>query len=261
MGDLSEQQKRKFLEIRTPYIANDGDFSIPIIITNSATTKKWTSKKQNKNDSQRSGKAFTTSIAKAKFIHYLMAMNHESHKTQRQIADRIDVSLGAVNKYLKELVESNYIVNDSNRLRLVDPGKMLELWTVEYLRRILPKVEKHLFDANSDKQYMDLRTTPVKLKNGYWSGAKAADLVIGSELPNRFLIYSDSPHEVAKELRLRPTENGKIEIRKKFWNFDWKEEKQGIVDLPLIYADLMDSADPRDLKIAREIREIWIKPL
>jgi hypothetical protein len=99
------------------------------------------------------------------------------------------------------------------------------------------------------------------LKNGYWSAAKAADVLTKTELPEKFVIYSDKPLEVVKELRLRPSGSGKIEIRKKFWNFDWNEKDQGIVDLPLIYADLMESTDPRDLKTAREIREIWMRSL
>jgi hypothetical protein len=177
------------------------------------------------------------------------------------MANEVRISPAAVNKYLKELEEANYIVNDKPRIRFVDPGKILELWTVEYTKKLLPRTEKKTFDPYDDKQYKELRASPMMLKSGYWSAAKAADMIIKSELPERFIIYSDKQTGVMKELRLRPSASGRVEVRQKFWNFDWVEARQGIVSLPLIYADLMDSSDPRDMKIAKDVRKLWIKNL
>jgi DNA-binding Lrp family transcriptional regulator len=261
MGDLTKDQKKKFLETKTPFLANDGDFSIPLTLSNTNSFEKLSNKTAGRVESQAKEHTLPSSESMAKFIHLLAATSQAPKRTQKIMADEVGISVAAVNKYLKELEESNYIVNDKKKIRFVDVGKFLDLWTVEFIRKIQPGFEKQTFDPYDDKQYRELRANPVKLRNGYWSAAKAADVLTKTELPERFVIYSDNPLEVVKELRLRPSEGGRIEIRTKFWNFDWNEKAQGIVDLPLIYADLMDSADPRDLKSAREIREIWMRSL
>jgi DNA-binding Lrp family transcriptional regulator len=261
MGDLSTAQKNKFLEKKTPFIANDGEFSIPITLSNIKSNHVRPAQTAGNVTAQAVENTFPSSESMARFIHFLAATHPSPKRTQRVMADEIGISTPAVNKYLKELQDANYIVNGKTIIRLVDPGKLLELWAVEYIKKILPRVEKHYFDAYDDKQFHELRANPIMLKNGYWSAVKAADILTRSELPENFVIYTDKPHEVVKELRLRPSKTGKIEIRKKFWNFDWKEKYKGIVDLPLIYADLMNSDDPRDLKTAREMREIWIRSL
>lgn len=261
MGDLTKEQKKKFLETKTSFLANDGDFSIPLTLSNINSHEAKASKSPGKITPQLAGRTLPSSESLAKFIHLLAATPQSPKRTQKIMADEVGISAAAVNKYLRELEESNYIVNDRRKVRFVDPGKFLELWMVECIKKILPKAEKYWFDPYDEKQYRELRTSPFILKNGYWSAAKAADAVTRTELPESFVIYSDRPQEVVKELRLRPSKEGKIEIRKKFWDFDWKEKVDGIVDLPLIYADLMDSANPRDMKTAREIREIWIRSL
>jgi DNA-binding Lrp family transcriptional regulator len=261
MGDLTKDQKKKFLATKTPFLANDGDFSIPLTLSNTGSFEIPKGKTAGKVKSQAVEHTLPSSESMAKFIHLLAATHQAPKRTQKIMADEVGISIAAVNKYLRELEESNYVVNDKKRLRFVDAGKFLELWTVEHIKKIQPRIEKQTFDPYDDKQYRELRANPIMLKNGYWSAAKAADVLTKTELPEKFVIYSDKPLEVVKELRLRPSGSGKIEIRKKFWNFDWNEKDQGIVDLPLIYADLMESTDPRDLKTAREIREIWMRSL
>ncbi|HET9239586.1 MAG TPA: type IV toxin-antitoxin system AbiEi family antitoxin [Oligoflexus sp.] len=261
MGNLTREEKTKFLETKKPFLANNGEFSIPLTISNIKSHEARISKTPGKIESRAAENTLPSSESLAKFIHLLAATSQSAKRTQKIMADEVGISVAAVNKYLKELEASNYIVNDRARIRFVDPGKFLDLWAVEYIKKLRPGISKITFDHYDEKQYREFRAGSVMLKNGYWSAAKAADVVMKSELPERFIIYSDKPQEVVKDLRLRPSEAGKIEIRKKFWDFDWKEKTQGIVDLPLIYADLIDSGDPRDLKTAREIREIWIRSL
>ncbi len=261
MGSLSAVRKKMLQETKAAYIADDGDFFIPLTISNINSSNSLSPKAEGSITSALGRHTFPSSVPMAKFIHYLTAKSQMPKRTQQIMANEVGISPAAVNKYLKELEEANYIVNDKQRIRFVDPGKILELWTVEYTKRLLPRTEKKTFNPHDEMQFKELRVSPMMLKSGYWSAAKAADMIIKSELPERFIIYSDKPTDVMKELRLRPSESGQVEVRQKFWSFDWKEARQGIVNLPLIYADLVGSGDPRDMRIAKDVRELWIKSL
>jgi hypothetical protein len=50
-------------------------------------------------------------------------------------------------------------------------------------------------------------------------------------------------------------EKGNVEILDKFWNFNYPEEQRHIVPPLLIYADLIRTADDRNIETAKIIYE------
>lgn len=56
---------------------------------------------------------------------------------------------------------------------------------------------------------------------------------------------------MAKTLRLVPSENGNIEILRKFWKND--SNNSGVAPALLVYADLINSGFGRNVEIANQI--------
>ncbi|RYZ90434.1 MAG: winged helix-turn-helix transcriptional regulator [Proteobacteria bacterium] len=258
IGEFTNQQKSKFIEKNLSYVSKDGDYSLPIRLSNDSSKFEIKKQKPNLTYETEPIRNFTSSKAMAKLVHLLLSTSKGPKKNQRAIASELDISLASVNKYLKELQAADYIVKDVKKIRFTNLRKILDLWTSEYTKKILPKLKTNYFEAMDENQKRNLRTNPVKLEHGYWGASKAADRLLSTELPSKLLIYSDRPKELIKELKLRPSESGNIGVREKFWKHEWPGMADGIVDLPLIYADLKESTDPRDSKVAEEIRELWL---
>ena len=60
---------------------------------------------------------------------------------------------------------------------------------------------------------------------------------------------------LVKQHRLRADPQGTIEILDAFWNFQLEGPQPDLVPPLLVYADLMATLDPRNLEVAKRIRE------
>ncbi|MCJ7617255.1 MAG: type IV toxin-antitoxin system AbiEi family antitoxin, partial [Desulfobacterales bacterium] len=60
---------------------------------------------------------------------------------------------------------------------------------------------------------------------------------------------------------LKKDPQGKIEIFQKFWNFDYPWDDKTLVPPLLIYADLIATADDRNIETARIIYDQYIDGL
>lgn len=63
---------------------------------------------------------------------------------------------------------------------------------------------------------------------------------------------------LAKQHRLRAAPKGNTEILDAFWNLEPANTRPDLVPPILIYADLMATLDPRNLEVAKRIREQYI---
>jgi hypothetical protein len=67
---------------------------------------------------------------------------------------------------------------------------------------------------------------------------------------------------LVQEHRLRADPQGTVEILDAFWNLPEvpkKDTPQALVPALLVYADLMATLDPRNLEVAKRIREQYIE--
>ena len=88
----------------------------------------------------------------------------------------------------------------------------------------------------------------------------AAALLTKHLKPQQFTIYLDmhapgALNEIVGQFRLRKDKQGAIEIVQPFWELDKLEVTRGIVPLPLVYADLLVSGDPRNIEVASLLLE------
>ncbi|EMS77511.1 hypothetical protein Dpo_15c00870 [Desulfotignum phosphitoxidans DSM 13687] len=82
----------------------------------------------------------------------------------------------------------------------------------------------------------------------------AAFKLTGYLKPQNVILYAkeEKLREILLQNRLKKTENGNIEIYKKFWSIDGKQDKS-IVHPFIIYADLLEINNQRTIETAKVI--------
>lgn len=97
----------------------------------------------------------------------------------------------------------------------------------------------------------------------FWGGEVAAQLVTRYLKPETVTIYAESNlPKLQVQYGLRRDSNGDIELLGKFWKFDQWEQKHLQTAPPLlIYADLLMTADDRNLETAEIIYDRYIARL
>ena len=86
----------------------------------------------------------------------------------------------------------------------------------------------------------------------------AADRLTGRLKPGRQTLYVwGTPDDLILANRLRPDDKGEVEILEAFWTLDEGTEagREDVAPALLVYADLMATGDPRNVEVARLVRE------
>lgn len=168
--------------------------------------------------------------------------------TVREIARAAGVSVGSAQATLADLRERRFLYDGG----LDRTALLFEGWLAGYLadRRLQePEAtfEHHVGWAD---------------ETGVREAMAAAGAVVGGEdaaallgLPLRGasgIVYAlASPAPVVRAARLRRTDDGHLQWRKKWW---LTSDESGVAPTPLVYADLLASDDPRQSEIAAELR-------
>lgn len=102
----------------------------------------------------------------------------------------------------------------------------------------------------------------IKFENNktLWGGEPAAEILTHYLHPQLFIAYTkEDTKELIKKYFLIPDPNGEVEIYKKFWNFDYDAINKNVVQPLLIYADLINTGDDRNLETAKIIYERYLQ--
>jgi hypothetical protein len=254
VGKLKQRNREKLEKLNISYIADTKEYFIPLTISQvniqeTANIQPTIPKKQRK-------PSYSSSLGMTKLIFALLSIPKSHEMTQKQIASLTGLSPAIVNRYIKQLENASYLVKERHRIRLLKVDRIIDQWVFEFEKFILPKVKSKTWALQNPDILKDLRKTSFKLENGFWSGAKAADILFQSEIPANFIIYSPNISKLIRELRLIPDPKGIITTRNFFWDFDWEQKAKMIVPLPIIFADLINSNDSRDSKVAEKIRKM-----
>jgi hypothetical protein len=177
----------------------------------------------------------------------------------REIVAAAGVALGTVAWAFFDLQGRNYVIGgkQTRNRRLLEPGRLIDEWVTTYPIKLRPKLNRQRFRAPDPNWWQKAR-----LPNGaLWGGEVAANRLTGNLKPATCTIYIDPVTRregVAKlvgEHRLRADPEGEVEILDTFWNFPAEPEQPELVPPLLVYADLVTTLDPRNLEIAKRIRE------
>jgi len=180
----------------------------------------------------------------------------------RDIVDAAGVALGAVGWVFFDLHGRGYIAGGLHRRnrQFLEPRRLLDEWVTNFPVTLRPKLNPRRFQAPDPRWW----ETAQLGHDAYWGGEVAAAKLTGHLKPATYTIYHRPDAEatiptLAKEHRLRADPKGNIEFLDAFWNFQMKADDLDIVPPVLVYADLMATLDARNLNVAKQIRDEYIK--
>jgi hypothetical protein len=250
---ISSPLSKKMMELNIPFIDTAGNTYIndpPVLIfihgnKLSAELRKETAKK-----------IFDTSGLK--IIFSLLCNNHLLNANYREISEKARVSLGSVSNIFKELSRKGYIIDSSSHGRRFQQKKdLFNKWIMLYAENLRPKNLVGLYSAQNPEFW---KNENLSTHNALWGGEVAANKLTNYLHPEIITIYAQKPvNNLILKCRLWKSSEGKIEIRNKFWNFNETNKKDDIVPEILIYADLIASADSRNMETAKIIYEEYIE--
>lgn len=172
--------------------------------------------------------------------------------TYRELARASGVSLGTVHWVWNELEVAGY--GTTAPRGLYRTRNLLDRWVEAYSLDLSPRLNLARFDA-TDPTWWRKADDALRSSNAQWGGETAVHRLDRRLLPKRAVIYaSEVPKKLAVEFRFRKAEGeGGVEVRQRFWNLP--VDPSLTVPTPLIYADLVASADPRLAEAAANLRK------
>ncbi|WP_179958302.1 type IV toxin-antitoxin system AbiEi family antitoxin [Chitinimonas arctica] len=182
----------------------------------------------------------------------------------RRIPAEVGVSIGMMSRVVDGLVERGLVAIDRDeRRQLLEPDRLLTEWVSNYPMKLRSKLIRYRMRAPSADwwKYADLEGSRLR-----WGAEVAADRLIGHLRPAKATLYhhaSDDPHDLRQfiiKCRLQADAQGDVEILDAFWSPDL-DGPQETVPPVLIYADLVNSNDPRNLEAAQRIYADYVKPM
>lgn len=194
-------------------------------------------------------RAFTKTALPLVF-HFL---NEESYinATYRQMAEDYNIALGNINNIINSLIDLGFLIRMGKKeLKLIKKKQLLDEWIINYDQRLKPLllIGHFRFLNQIGKEW---ETIPLKNTETQWGGEPAANLLTGYLKPAFLTLYTqESQKQLIQKYRLVPDENGVLSIYRKFWNFNAPSDT---VPSILVYADLINSVDARNIDTAKRI--------
>ncbi|HPV87613.1 MAG TPA: type IV toxin-antitoxin system AbiEi family antitoxin [Bacteroidales bacterium] len=199
-----------------------------------------------------------------KVIFQLLVNPENGNKPYRELAKMADVSLGSVSQIFKELEELNFILRTKKQKLLKNKPELLKRWIVAYHDIVRPKLLLKRMDYIYPEDFsqwqhllFDLTDENITL----WGNENAGALLTKQFNPALHTIYTNiSWQNVSRNLKLRPAQNGRIEILRLPYSPNLNDEYANQTVHPLlVYADLMGSSDSRNIETAKLVYEQYLQ--
>jgi len=202
--------------------------------------------------------------AGVKVIFQLLVNPKNSNKPYRELAEMANVSLGSVSQIFKELEELNFILRTKRQKLLKNKPELLKRWIVAYHDVMRPKLLLKRMDyiyPEDFTQWQKIIFYPTDENITLWGNENAGALLTQQLNPALHTIYTNASwQDVSKNLKLRPAENGRIEILRLPYTINLKDEHPAQTVHPLlVYADLMGSSDSRNIETAKLVYEQYLQ--
>jgi len=180
----------------------------------------------------------------------------------RDLAARAGVANGTVGWVMRELTEQGFVVKPRRRKmgrRLVQRRKLLDRWVEFYTAtfRQTTLLGRYKVDNFDWWKKLDAKKYAVML------GGEAAGAILTEFLkPGIVTLYGrDIQPALMIDHRLRKAEDGNIEIRQRFWTFDYDWNHPDLTPPALVYADLLATNDARCIETAQKVYDGYIAGL
>ena len=198
--------------------------------------------------------------AGVKVIFQLLVNPDNVNKPYRELAEMADVALGSVSQIFKELEELNFVLKTKKQKLLKNKLDLLKRWIVAYHDVVRPKLLLKKMDyihPEDFSQWQQISLNPTAGNTTLWGNENAAALLTKQLNPALHTIYTDASwQDVGRNLKLRQTENGRIEVLRLPYLAELKTNNTLQTVHPLlVYADLMGSSDSRNIETAKLVYE------
>lgn len=185
-------------------------------------------------------------------------------QTYREIAKATDVALGTVGWVLNDLREHGFLYDGKRGKRqLVQTRRIVEQWVTAYPDKLRPKLRLGRYRTQTHDWWQGVN---LAQHNAQWGGEVAAALLTNYLIPEQTIIYADAPPgRLMAENRMLVDKEGDIEVLKRFWRPHLLDRgptqpavPTDVVPPLLVYADLMATADDRNVETAKLIYEEFL---
>lgn len=187
--------------------------------------------------------------------------------TQREIARTVGVGVGTVSEVLSAFETRGWLrvtervgMTTGRPGRLLEPDLLLQEFAVSYAARLRDKIIVRRFEAPDLKLIEAFTPGPGML----WGGEVAAQRLLGDYHPTNCTVYvepgqiDEAMKLVVAKYRLKPSPAGNVVIMRKFWSAPNPYDSNGVVPPPMIFAELMTTANTRAVERAAAIRAHWL---
>ena len=181
------------------------------------------------------------------------------NQPMRVLAEQAEIALGTVKQVLDDLKQLTFILDKGKKgFVLNEKDLLLTRWLDAYPRNIEAKLEQRLYVPQDIEQ---LRNVPLDKYGALWGGEVAADAYTHYLTPKTYQIYADTEAHKAllktfrlRRLRAEETDVNVLKIVEPPVGIDKiRGELPGYIAPLLVYAELLNSDDPRNLETAKRI--------
>lgn len=177
----------------------------------------------------------------------------------RDIAKAAGVALGAVAWVLQDLKKLGHMRKTKARGRVLEERqRLIDRWVEAYAHELRPKLKPRRFKVTNQDWWKQEDLVALDM----WLGGEPAAAVLTKHLrPEIVTIYGDVNFaELAHKIRPIKDEYGNLELMQKFWTFEIQplDKRYPVVPPLLAYADLVATADARNLETAQILRERFL---
>lgn len=208
-------------------------------------------------------------ISGLKLIYGFLCNRSLVSASYREIAEQTGIALGAVGKVLNGLVDAGYLIDQgkSGKRQLINRRKLLDRWVETYPEKLKPKLRVGEFISDDINWW---KTFDIAKFGAYWGGEVGAEKYTSYLKPQMVTVYlpEASGNKLLAAAKLRKAvewtgdDAGIVHIYRPFWTDKLQSASappiQDTVHPILIYADLIASADSRNLETARMLYDSTI---
>jgi hypothetical protein len=169
----------------------------------------------------------------------------------REIANIAGVAHGTVGWVMADLEQRGFVIDLQGTRRLRNRRRLLDIWVEAYVRGMRPKRLLGRYRAPARDWWRAVRVQDYGLQLG---GEPAAAELDDFLRPGVATFYGEMiPGKFIADHQLRTDPDGDVELRERFWNFDYEWPWPTLVPPVLIYADLLAHGDARCIEAARRL--------
>lgn len=183
----------------------------------------------------------------------------------REIAERAQVALGTVGWVISDLVAQGFFFEGvkKNQRELADFDRLLNKWVEVYPYRLKEKHKIGIFTTDNPDWW---KTMNLEEFDALWGGEIAAAKYTNYLNPKHAVVYIKKANmakflQAARLRKIIQTEQSdiRIDLIEPFWKQEKSIEKEKDLAHPIVvYGDLIETADPRNLETANRLRAKYL---